>query len=81
MTFSSPVATAEFSKFADILSAAFSQHHLSGFSAGGCDLCTKHDQRGATPHPRPGAVARRSNPTSKEQWLQGQGGPREAIPR
>ena len=28
-TFSSPVATAEFSKFADILSAALSQHHLS----------------------------------------------------
>ena len=31
LTFSSPVATAEFSKFADILSAALSQHHLSGF--------------------------------------------------
>ena len=30
-TFSSPVATAEFSKFADILSAALSQHHLAGF--------------------------------------------------
>ena len=30
-TFSSPVATAEFSKFADILSTALSQHHLSGF--------------------------------------------------
>ena len=29
--FSSPVATAEFSKFADILSAALWQHHLSGF--------------------------------------------------
>ena len=29
--FQSPVATAEFSKFADILSAAFLQHHLSGF--------------------------------------------------
>jgi len=28
---SSPVATAEFSKFAGILSAALSQHHLSGF--------------------------------------------------
>ena len=28
--FSSPVATAEFSKFAGILSAAFSEHHLSG---------------------------------------------------
>ena len=28
---SSPVATAEFSKFAGILSAACSQHHLSGF--------------------------------------------------
>ena len=31
MTFSSPVATAEFSKFAGILSAALLQHHLSGF--------------------------------------------------
>ena len=30
-TFSSPVATAQFSKFAGILSAALSQHHLSGF--------------------------------------------------
>ena len=29
--FSSPMATAEFSKFAGILSAALSQHHLSGF--------------------------------------------------
>ena len=28
---SSPVATAEFSKFAVVLSAAISQHHLSGF--------------------------------------------------
>ena len=31
LTFSSPVATAELSKFADILSAALSQHHLLGF--------------------------------------------------
>ena len=31
LTFSSPVATAEFSKFAGILSAELSQHHLSGF--------------------------------------------------
>ena len=31
MIFSSPVATAEFSKFAGILSAALSQHHLLGF--------------------------------------------------
>ena len=30
-TFSSPVATAEFSKFAGILSAALSQQHLLGF--------------------------------------------------
>jgi len=29
--FSSPVATAEFSKFAGILSAALSQHRLLGF--------------------------------------------------
>ena len=31
LTFSSPVATAEFFKFADIVSAAFSQHYLLGF--------------------------------------------------
>ena len=31
LTFSSSVATAEFSKFAAILSRALSQHHLSGF--------------------------------------------------
>ena len=31
LTLSSPVATAEFSKFAGILSAALSQHHLLGF--------------------------------------------------
>ena len=31
LTFSSPVATAEFSKFAGILSSALSQHHLLGF--------------------------------------------------
>ena len=31
LTFSSPVATAEFSKFAGILSAALSQHHLLAF--------------------------------------------------
>ena len=31
LTFSSPVATVEFSKFASILSAALSQHQLSGF--------------------------------------------------
>ena len=31
LTFSNPVATAEFSKFAGTLSAALSQHHLLGF--------------------------------------------------
>ena len=31
LTFSSPMTTAEFPKFAGILSAALSQHHLSGF--------------------------------------------------
>ena len=31
LTFSSPVATAEFSKFAGILKVALSQHHLLGF--------------------------------------------------
>ena len=31
LTFSSPVATAEFSKFVGILNAALSQHRLLGF--------------------------------------------------
>ena len=31
LTFSSPVAAAEFSKFAGIFRAALSQHHLLGF--------------------------------------------------
>ena len=31
LTFSSPVATAEFPRFAGILSAALSQHHLLGY--------------------------------------------------
>ena len=31
LTFSSPVATVEFSKFADILSAALLQHHIVRF--------------------------------------------------
>ena len=34
LTFSSPVATAEFSKFAGMLSAALPQHHLLGFEVG-----------------------------------------------
>ena len=29
--------------------------------------------KGATPSPSPGAVAERSNPTSKERWLRGEG--------
>ena len=37
---SSPVATAEFSKFAGILSAALSQHHLSGFEIAQLDFIT-----------------------------------------
>ena len=31
LTFPSPVTTAEFSKFAGVLSVALSQHHLLGF--------------------------------------------------
>ena len=34
LTFSSPVVTAEFSKFAGILSVALSQHHVLGFEIG-----------------------------------------------
>ena len=39
-------------------------------STGGCDS-TQAWPRGATPHQRPGAVAGRSYPTFKEQWLRG----------
>ena len=38
LTFFSPVATDEFSKFADILSAALSQRHLSGFEIAQLEL-------------------------------------------
>ena len=38
LTFSSPVVTAEFSKFADILGAALSQHYLSGFEIAQLEL-------------------------------------------
>ena len=38
LTFSSPMASAEFSKFAGILSAALSQHHLSGFERAQLEL-------------------------------------------
>ena len=38
LIFSSPVATAEFSKFAGILSSALSQHHLSGFEIAQLEL-------------------------------------------
>ena len=37
---SSAVATAEFSKFAGILSAALSQHHLSGFEIAQLEFIT-----------------------------------------
>ena len=37
LTFSSPVATVEFPKFAGILSAALSQHHLLGFETAQLD--------------------------------------------
>ena len=40
LTFPSPVTTAEFSKFADLLTAALQQHRLSGFSMGQLDPIT-----------------------------------------
>ena len=39
LSFSSPVATADFSKFAGILSAALSQRHLSGFERALLEFC------------------------------------------
>ena len=39
LTFSSPVATAEFSRFAGMLSAALSQHHLLGFEIAQLEFC------------------------------------------
>ena len=37
--FSSSVATAEFSKFAGVLSAALSHHYLLGFDIGTLEFC------------------------------------------
>ena len=34
-------------------------------------MTAQEQPRGATPNPRPGAAAERSNPTSKERWLRG----------
>ena len=98
------MATAEFSKFAGILSAALPQHHLPGFEIvqqkhASCDgSCSRSVAErsypmsevrgggreevphvrgqewrlgGATPRTGSRAVAGRSNPTSKEQWLRG----------
>ena len=42
LTFSSPVATAAFSKFAGILSAALSQHHLLGYEIAQLELHHLH---------------------------------------
>ena len=42
LTFSSPMATAEFSKFVGILSAALSQYHLSGFEIAQLELHHLH---------------------------------------
>ena len=39
LTFSSPMATAEFSKFAGILSAVLSQYHLLGFEIAQMEFC------------------------------------------
>ena len=43
---------------------------ISCTSAGDCDGA-QAQTRGATPCPRSGAAAKRSNPTSKERWLHG----------
>ena len=40
--FSSPVATAEFSEFAGILTSALSQHHLSGLEIAQLELYHFH---------------------------------------
>ena len=42
LTFSSPVATAEFPKFAGMLSAALSQHHLLRFEIAQLQVCHFH---------------------------------------
>ena len=56
------MATAEFSKFAGILSAALSQHHLprSGVAA-----------KRSYPTSEVRDAVKRSNSTSKERWLRG----------
>ena len=44
MTFSSPVASADFSKFADILSAALSQHHILVFEIAQLEFHHLHER-------------------------------------
>ena len=60
------MATAEFSKFAGILSAALSQHHLSGFEIAQLVPHIRGQQwrpRRATPRLRPGAAPGRTYST------------------
>ena len=49
-TFSSPVATAEFSKFAGTLSEALSQHHLLGFEIAQLEFHHFHYQNALIRH-------------------------------
>ena len=61
LTFSSPVASAEFSKFAGILSAALSQYHLLGFEI--AQLEFHHLGNGNPPQ-----YSCRENPMDRGTW-------------
>ena len=59
LTFSSPVAAAEFSKFSGILIAALSQHHLSGMGKTR-DLFKKIRDTNGTFHAKMGTIKDRN---------------------
>ena len=59
MLFRSPVATAEFSEFAGILSATLSQHHFSGFEIAQLEFHHLHYTK-ATFHAKMGTIKDRN---------------------
>ena len=66
------------------LSAAERRYPTSEVRGSGqeCQVATVQEwPRGATPSPRPGAAAGKSNPHPRSGGCAGAGGPRGAIPR
>ena len=66
LSFSSPVATVEFSKFSGILSAALSQHHLSGFEISQLEFCYPLNSMKANPM---NSMKRQKDDTYVSEWV------------